>query len=80
MLNLHDKAKLDDGYQRTTARTRFEFPAHSTWIVFTDRVMHAALAGQYLLEQTFYLPVTAMQDERLAPLRILEKLYHRQLA
>ena len=80
MLNLHDKAKLDDDYQRASTRTRFEFPAQSTWIVFTDRVMHAALAGQFLLEQTFYLPVAAMQDERLAPLRILEELYRRQLA
>jgi hypothetical protein len=80
MLGLHDHAKLDDDYQRTTPRTRFEFPAHSTWIVFTDRVMHAALAGQFLLEQTFYLPVAAMQDERLAPLRILETICRRQLA
>jgi hypothetical protein len=80
MLNLHDKAKLDDDYQRTTAKTRFEFPAQSTWMVFTDRVMHAALAGQFLLEQTFYLPVAAMRDERYAPLRILEALYRRELA
>ena len=80
MLNLHDKAKLDDAYQQSASRTRVEFPAQSTWIVFTDRVMHAALAGQFLLEQTFYLPVTAMQDESCAPLRILEQLYHRKLA
>ena len=80
MLNLHDMAKLDDAYQRETARTRIEFPAGSTWVVYTDRVMHAALAGQFLLEQTFYLPVAAMQDERMAPLRILEQLYQRQLA
>ena len=80
MLNLHDTAKLDDGYQRSSQRTRFEFPAHSTWIVFTDRVMHAALAGQFLLEQTFYLPVAAMRDERYAPLRILEDVYKRKLA
>ena len=80
MLNLHDAAKLDDGYQQATQRTRFEFPARSTWIVFTDRVMHAALAGQFLLEQTFYLPVAAMHDEHFAPLRILEDIYKRKLA
>lgn len=80
MLNLHDAAKLDDGYQHATSRTRFEFPAHSTWIVFTDRVMHAALAGQFLLEQTFYLPVAAMRDEQSSPLRILEGIYKRNLA
>jgi hypothetical protein len=80
MLNLHDRAKLDDGYQRATPRTRVEFPAHSTWVVFTDRVMHAALDGQFLLEQTFYLPVAAMQDARCSPLYILEQHYQRQLA
>ena len=80
MLNLHDHAKLDDGYQRTAPRTRVEFPAHSTWIVYTDRVMHAALDGQFLLEQTFYLPVAAMQDARCSPLYILEQHYQRQLA
>ena len=80
MLNLHDKSKLDDAYQQSTPKTRVEFPAQSTWIVFTDRVMHAALAGQFLLEQTLYLPVAAMQDERCAPLRILEQIYQRQLA
>jgi hypothetical protein len=80
MLNLHDRVKLDDHYQRSTPKTHIEFPPQSTWIAFTDRVMHAALAGQFLLEQTFYLPVAAMQDERLAPLRILEQMYRRKLA
>lgn len=80
MLKLHDQAKLDNGYQQIASKTRVEFPAPSTWLAFTDRVMHAALAGQFLLEQTFYLPVAAMQDERYAPLRILEQLYQRKLA
>jgi hypothetical protein len=79
MLGLHDSAKLDDAYQRASPKTRFEFPARSTWLVFTDRVMHAALAGQFLLEQTFYLPVVAMRDPAYAPLRILETLYQRRL-
>lgn len=80
MLGLHDQAKLDDEYQRTAPKIRVDFPAQSTWVVFSDRVMHAALAGQFLLEQTFYLPVAAMQDECHAPLRILEQLYQRKLA
>lgn len=79
MLGLHDTAKLDTDYQRTSTRTRFEFPAQSTWMVFTDRVMHAALAGQFLLEQTFYLPVDAMHDAGRSPLRVLEKLFQRPL-
>ena len=80
MLNLHDKAKLDDERQQSCKRTRIELPAHTTWMVFTDGVEHAVLAGQYLLEQTFFLPVNAMHDENKAPLRILEQLTLRALA
>ena len=80
MLRLHDALKNDEAYQRDAPKMRVEFPAGSTWMVFTDRVMHAALAGQHALEQTFYLPVSAMLEARYAPLRILEGLYQRKLA
>lgn len=80
MLSLHNTAKQDAAYQQSTPKTRIRFPAGSTWIVFTDQVMHAALTGQHVLEQTFYLPVTAMQNEHYAPLRMLENLYQRKLA
>ena len=73
MLHLHDKMKLDDNYQSILKKQRIDFPAQSTWLVFTDHVSHAALSGQYLLEQTFYLPVTAMLNQQMSPLRILEK-------
>ena len=48
-------------------------------MAFTDQVSHAAMAGQYQLEQTFYLPVAAMIDESRSPLRILERLKSRRL-
>lgn len=73
MLNLHDRMKLDDNYQQSVSKQRVDFPAQSTWIVFTDHVSHAALGGQYLLEQTFYLPVAAMVDPHLSPLKQWEK-------
>ena len=79
MLGLHDRAKLDIHYQKIAPRTRLELPANTTWIVFTDLVMHAVLSGQYMLEQTFYLPPAAMQNEAMAPLRRLEKIYQRAL-
>ena len=60
-------------------QTAYEFPVGSTWMAFTDQVSHAAMAGQHLLEQTFYLPVTAMADEARSPLRILERLTGREL-
>lgn len=72
-LNLHDTMKLSDEYQQTVAKQQFDFPAQSTWIVFTDQVSHAALGGQFLLEQTFYLPVEAMANPSLSPLKYWER-------
>jgi hypothetical protein len=80
MLQLHDAMKVDDKFQRTSHQTAVEFPAGSTWIGFTDQVSHAAMAGQYQLEQTFLLPVDAMLEPSRSPLRILERLKGRRLA
>jgi hypothetical protein len=79
MLQLHDRMKADAEYQRSSPRTEVDFPAGSTWAAFTDQVSHAAVAGQYQLEQTFYLPVDAMLDESRSPLRVLEALRGRRL-
>lgn len=68
MLQLHDRMKLDDQYQQTVNKQTIDFPAQSTWIVLTDSVSHAALSGQYLLEQTFYLPVHGMLHPEKSPL------------
>ena len=54
--------------------------AGTTWVAFTDQVSHAAMAGQYQLEQTFLLPVDAMMDENRSPLRVLERQFGRRLA
>ncbi len=80
MLQLHDRMKEDSAYQQQAPQASFDFPAGSAWMVFTDSVSHAAMAGQYQLEQTFLLPVAAMRDERQSPLRILERLKGRRLA
>jgi hypothetical protein len=79
MLTLHDLAKKDLDYQRRAPRTEIAFPSGSTWMVFTDRVLHAALAGQFLFEQTFYLPVPAMREPDRSPLRLLEAAFGRRL-
>jgi hypothetical protein len=79
MLKIHDRMKADLVYQSKVEQTGYDFPPGSTWIVFTDQVSHAAMAGQYCLEQTFYLPVASMRDPSQAPLRILERLKGRKL-
>lgn len=80
MLQLHDQMKLDQKYQLKAEQITFPFPANSTWIVQTDHVSHAAMSGQYLLEQTFYLPVLSMQNPELSPLKVLEKRAKKLLA
>jgi hypothetical protein len=79
MLRLHDSAKLDEDYQSRSPQLEIPFPAGSTWICYTDQVMHAALKGQYLLEQTFHLDVESMAVPARSPLRILERLRGRAL-
>ena len=80
MLQLHDRMKQDLDFQRECEQERVDFPAGTTWMTFTDQVGHAAMAGQYQLEQTFLLPVDAMADPERSPLRILERLKGRRLA
>lgn len=79
MLQLHDAMKEDAAYQTSTSHQEISFPPGSTWIVCTDQVAHAALTGQYMLEQSFYLPVSAMQDPSQSPQRILERLFGKPL-
>lgn len=79
MLQLHDNMKADETYQKTARQQEVHFPAASTWVAQTDHVSHAAMSGQHLLEQTFYLPVKAMLDESKSPLRVLEKLIQKAL-
>jgi len=79
MLQIHDRMKSNLEYQATVDQAAYEFLPGSTWIVFTDQVSHAAVAGQYCLEQTFFLPVAAMRDPSRAPLKVLERLTGRTL-
>jgi hypothetical protein len=80
MLQLHDRMKEDDAFQQRSPQTAVDFPAGSTWLAFTDQVSHAAMSGQYQLEQTFLLPVAAMNDPERSPLRVLERITGRRLA
>ncbi|SRR5579883_2457457 len=79
MLQIHDKMKADNDYQQHAPQQEVHFPSGSTWIVQTDHVSHAAMRGQHVLEQTFYLPVAAMREEACSPLRVLEKKLNQQL-
>ena len=79
MLQLHDRMKEDADFQASSPQTAVDFPSGTTWMAFTDQVSHAAMSGQYQLEQTFYLPIEAMVEPERSPLRILERLKGRSL-
>lgn len=79
MLQMHDRMKLDDDYQRDVPHRVVEFPPGATWIVFTDQVSHAAMSGQHALEQTYTLALEGMADPEQAPVRVLERLKGRKL-
>lgn len=80
MLGLHDAGKFDANWQRDTSYETVDFPPGSTWMCFTDIVLHAAMAGRCALEQTFHIPVAAMARPELSPLRMLENLTGKILA
>jgi hypothetical protein len=79
MLRFHDYLKENADFQANCPKIRLEFPALSTWLVLTDGVAHAALSGQYALEQTLLIPRDALVAPQHAPYRILEKLAARPL-
>lgn len=79
MLHLHDLAKADLAYQRDCAQETVRFAPGTTWLCFSDQVMHAAVSGQYMLEQTIHLPVSALHDPAHSPLGMLERLTGRAL-
>jgi hypothetical protein len=74
MLKFHHAMKEDSAFQSTCRKDRWEFPAGSTWIVFTDSASHACLSGQYALEQTFIVRRTSLACPEKAPIAVLEKL------
>jgi len=79
MLGLHDCAKADLAYQRGCEQETVRFGPRTTWLCFSDQVMHAAASGQFMLEQTIHLPVSALYDPARSPLAILQRLTGRAL-
>lgn len=74
MLAFHDYLKETERYQRDCVKYEWKFPPGSSWAVFTDSVPHAALSGQFALEQTFIISKKSMLLPELAPVNVLEKL------
>jgi hypothetical protein len=74
MLRFHDFLKENTAFQERCKKIRIEFSPGSTWLCYTDSVPHAVLSGKYALEQTFIIPLQAMETPQKAPIRVLEKI------
>ena len=79
MLQIHDAMKADMDYQKNGPQVAIDFPQGSSWICFSDQTPHAAMGGQFMLEQTFLLPVNKMHDPQQSPLKVLESLTNKVL-
>ncbi|MBC7756926.1 MAG: Kdo hydroxylase family protein [Bdellovibrio sp.] len=79
MLHLHDLTKADAAYQANAPQMRVEFPANSSWVVYSDLVLHAVLSGQHMMEQTFHLPQESLTFSAASPKNILERLAKRAI-
>ena len=79
MLGLHDSAKADVAYQAESSQQIVRFSPGTTWLCFSDQVMHAAVSRQHMFEQTINLPISALYDPQSSPLAILERLCARRL-
>jgi hypothetical protein len=79
MLQLHDRAKADLAFQSTSPQQAVDFMPGTTWVCYSDQVLHAAMGGQHMMEQTFYLDAGDLAHPQSAPLAILERLTGRSL-
>ena len=79
MLQLHDKMKSDLDYQKNSDQITMPFPSSSVWVCFSDQASHAVMSGQYMMEQTYNLPVQSQYDPNTSPLARLQKLTNRTL-
>jgi hypothetical protein len=52
----------------------------TSWVVFSDQVLHAAMSGQHMMEQTFLLEPRHQLDPATSPLHRLERALGRELA
>ncbi|HLB58635.1 MAG TPA: Kdo hydroxylase family protein, partial [Bdellovibrionota bacterium] len=79
MLRFHNFLKENAAFQADCPKDHWEFPPNCCWAVFTDQVSHAAMAGQYALEQTFLIPIASLLYPEKSPLHVLQRRSGRNL-
>ena len=79
MLQLHDLMKFDESYQKNGRQVKMPFPPGCLWVCYSDQATHAVMSGQFMMEQTLYLPAGHEVDPTSSPLAILTRLMGRPL-
>src|ERR1700742_246884 len=79
MMRFHNFLKENASFQAECRKEYLQFPPGSSWMVYTDTVPHAVLAGQYALEQTFLVEHQAMVSPECSPLSVLQEMAHAAL-
>jgi len=79
MMRFHNFLKENPRFQADCPKYSFDFPPGSSWMVYTDTVPHAVLAGQYALEQTFLVRPEVLVAPQISPLKVLEEIAGAQL-
>jgi hypothetical protein len=74
MLELHDAAKRDLGWQATTPAEEVHFLPGQVWATFTDQVPHSVISGRNALEQTFIVAQQVLLMPERSPAGILSRL------
>lgn len=74
MMRFHNFLKENPKFQAESTKYPWQFPSGSSWMVYTDTVPHAVLAGQYALEQTFLVSPDALVTPETSPLKVLERI------
>jgi hypothetical protein len=74
MLHFHEYLKRNSDFQQNCPKYRFDFPAGSTWLAFTDVLPHSVQSGQHALEQTFIIARRSLATPDSAPAAVLQRL------
>lgn len=79
MLKFHHYLKSNQDFQKDGQCQAPSFSPGTTWIAFTDQVAHRVVSGQYAIEQTCIVPLSAMVLPEMAPVNVLAKAAGAQL-
>jgi hypothetical protein len=74
MRRFHNYMKDSPEFQETPeGHRKFAFGPGSAWMVFTDMVTHACIAGQHAFIDTFIVPLANCRHPAMAPYSLLQQ-------